>query len=104
MRKHTRLFMAHYGYGEQDYIPCALCGGRAVDLHHIDPKGIGGSAGKDVIENIIPVCRYHHGLAERGVLKPEQLRARVKELLENAKHDSLARQRQYLSMLLLGMD
>ena len=28
--------MDFYGYGEQDFIPCIMCGGKACDVHHID--------------------------------------------------------------------
>ena len=58
--------MDFWGYGIDDYIPCEACGARAVDVHHIDARGMGGdpTAGKDVIENLVGLCREHHELAE----------------------------------------
>jgi hypothetical protein len=52
--------MNHFGYTLADFIPCEICGGQAVDIHHIEPKGMGGSKTKDYIENLIAVCRKHH--------------------------------------------
>lgn len=60
MRKHTRVYMKHFSYGEQDFIPCEVCGGKAVDVHHIDARGMGGSKSKDVIENLMGLCRKCH--------------------------------------------
>jgi len=51
--------MDYFGYGEQDFIPCELCGGKAVDIHHIYGRG----KGKDRIENLMALCRYHHTMA-----------------------------------------
>ncbi len=60
MRKHTKIYLDHYGYDETDFIPCEICGAKAVDIHHIEAKGMGGSKTKDYIENLIAVCRYCH--------------------------------------------
>ncbi len=60
MRKHTKIYLDHYGYDETDFIPCEICGAKAVDIHHIEAKGMGGSKTKDYIENLIAVCRDCH--------------------------------------------
>jgi hypothetical protein len=60
MRKHTKIYLDYYGYDETDFIPCEMCGAKAVDIHHIDAKGMGGSKTKDYIENLIAVCRDCH--------------------------------------------
>ena len=60
MRKHTKIYLDHYGYDETDFIPCEMCGAIAVDIHHIEAKGMGGSKTKDYIENLIAVCRACH--------------------------------------------
>jgi hypothetical protein len=49
MRKHTKIYLDHYGYDETDFIPCEICGAKAVDIHHIEAKGMGGSKTKDYI-------------------------------------------------------
>lgn len=52
------------GYQPGDFIPCEIpyCGKEAVDICHIDARGMGGNpAGdKDVIENLMAKCREHH--------------------------------------------
>ena len=47
-------------YDEFDFIPCEVCGAKAVDIHHIDARGMGGSKTKDVIDNLMAVCRQCH--------------------------------------------
>lgn len=59
MVKHVKVYMDYFGYGEQDVIPCEVCGARAVDIHHINGRG----KGKDVIKNLVALCRYHHNAA-----------------------------------------
>lgn len=56
MQKHTKIYMNHFRYGEQDYVPCEWCGGRSVDVHHLDGRG----PGMDVIENLMGLCRDCH--------------------------------------------
>jgi len=60
MKNHTKVYMDYFGYGEDDFIPCEVCGNRAVDIHHINCRGMGGSNNKDVIENLMGLCREHH--------------------------------------------
>lgn len=62
MKRHTRIYLDYFGYDESSYIPCELCRQKAVDIHHIDCKGMGGnpSGDKDVIENLQALCRYCH--------------------------------------------
>ena len=43
-----------------DFISCEVCGAKAVDIHHIEPKGMGGSKNKDFIANLIALCRSCH--------------------------------------------
>jgi predicted HNH restriction endonuclease len=60
MKKHTKIYMDHFGYDKTDFIGCEVCGTIAVDIHHMDSKGMGGSKTKDYIENLIAVCRNCH--------------------------------------------
>lgn len=48
------------GYAKGDYISSELSPNPAVDIHHIDPKGMGGSSTKDRIENLMAVTREEH--------------------------------------------
>ena len=60
MQRHVRIYMRHFGFGEQDVIMCEHCNQRrAVDVHHIDGRG----PGKDVIENLVGLCRECHTFA-----------------------------------------
>lgn len=60
MKKHTKIYMDHFGYVLDDFIPCEVCGTRAVDIHHIHRRGIGGNPNADKIENLMAVCRSCH--------------------------------------------
>ena len=60
MKKHTKIYLDYFDYGIEDFIPCEICGGKAVDIHHLEAKGMGGSKTKDYIENLIALCREHH--------------------------------------------
>lgn len=52
--------MKYFGYVLDDFIPCEVCGARAVDIHHINNRGAGGAKNKDNIENLMAVCRPCH--------------------------------------------
>lgn len=52
--------MKFFGYGVDSFIPCEVCNSRAVDIHHIDCRGMGGSKTKDDITNLMGLCREHH--------------------------------------------
>ena len=59
MQKHTKIYMDHFGYDISDFIPCEICGAKANDVHHIEGRG----KGKDVITNLMALCRKHHKYA-----------------------------------------
>ena len=61
MQKHTKVYFEHFDLGEQDVVLCEVCGAVAVDVHHIGGRG----PGKDVIENLVGLCRGCHELAHR---------------------------------------
>ena len=61
MKKYTKTYMNYFGYCIEDFIPCETCGSKAVDIHHIDARGMGGSStDTDSIENIMALCRSCH--------------------------------------------
>jgi hypothetical protein len=62
MKKHTKIYFKALGYDTTDFIPSEISGKIAVDIHHIDCKGMGGnpSKDKDRIENIQAVTREEH--------------------------------------------
>lgn len=64
MKTHTKIYFKFFGYVTSDWIKCEIpeCRKQAVDIHHIVCKGMGGnpSGDKDVIENLMALCREHH--------------------------------------------
>jgi hypothetical protein len=62
MQPHTKIYMRFMGYDTSDFIPCEVCGDRATDTHHIEARGMGGDpkGKKDVIENLMALCRSCH--------------------------------------------
>jgi len=61
MQKHTKIYFDFFRYDNSDYISCEACDKyRAVDIHHIEARGMGGSKSKDDIENLMGLCRECH--------------------------------------------
>ena len=67
MKRHTRTYMRHHGYGEQDFVPCEVCGSRCVDVHHIHGRI------SDDIDNLIGLCRACHTDAHDGKITKDEL-------------------------------
>lgn len=70
MQQHTKVYYTFFGYDECDFVPCEVCGNKAVDIHHIKPKSSFGSKLKgtnegeqDHISNLIALCRFCHDSA-----------------------------------------
>ena len=85
MKLHTKLYITYFDYIMDDFIPCEMCNQRAVDIHHIEPRGSGGSKTKDFIENLMALCRSCHIKAENSkefnkLCKIEHLRKLIKKL------------------------
>lgn len=60
MKPHTQTYLRFFGYDTSDFIPCEVCDGKAVDIHHIDCRSMGGTQGKDVVTNLMALCRGCH--------------------------------------------
>lgn len=58
--RHKKIYLKTLKYDEADFIACEVCGAPAVDIHHINAKGMGGSKLRDNIENLIALCRPCH--------------------------------------------
>lgn len=74
MVKYKKVYFDYYRYGEQDTIQCEICNQRAVDIHHIEPKKMGGSKNKDVIENLMALCRECHTSAHNNFYSKKYLK------------------------------
>jgi predicted restriction endonuclease len=59
MTKHCQIYCDYFDYKVQSEIMCEACGAPANDIHHIHGRG----KDKDVIENLIALCRKHHEMA-----------------------------------------
>jgi len=61
--------MDFFDYGEQSFVMCEMCEqDKATDIHHLSPRGMGGSKEKDFIENLMGLCRDCHIKAESDSL------------------------------------
>lgn len=83
MKTHVTNYHKARGLEPGDFIGCEICGCKAVDIHHIEPKGLGGSKKLDKAENLIALCRLCHMRAHN--LKEPYL---TKEELFAANQDS----------------
>ncbi len=85
MKKHIKVYMDYYNYCRDDFIACENCGTTAVDIHHINPRGLGGNplGDKDQIENLIALCRNCHIKAETNKEFNNKLRIYKNELHNN---------------------
>lgn len=62
MQSHTKIYINYFGFTIADFIGCEVCGNKATEIHHIDCRGMGGDPQlkKDVIENLMAMCRECH--------------------------------------------
>jgi 5-methylcytosine-specific restriction endonuclease McrA len=70
MKNHTKIYFEYFGYDKSDFIACEVCGATAVDINHIDARGMGGSKEKDSIDNLMAMCRKCH--TEFGDIKEKK--------------------------------
>ena len=59
MTRHCKVYFDYFGYGIDSFVPCEVCGAKAVDIHHLDGRG----KDKNRIELLIALCRLHHRAA-----------------------------------------
>jgi len=60
MKKHTKIYIDYFNYKIPQDVLCEICGAPAVDIHHIEARGMGGSKEKDTIDNLMALYRHHH--------------------------------------------
>lgn len=76
MKNHTKVYLKGMGYDTTDFIPCEVCQAKAVDIHHIEARGMGGSNNRDTIENLMGLCRACHVAFGDKTQHKEMLQAR----------------------------
>ena len=72
MTRHCKIYMRHFDIGETDTWQCEACMrefhiNNGLEIHHINGRG----EGKDVIENLMCLCRKCHDKAHSSVNKSE---------------------------------
>lgn len=60
MKEHTKVYFEKMGYDTTEFVPCEVCQSKAVDIHHIDARGMGGGKNANDIANLMAVCRVCH--------------------------------------------
>jgi len=60
MKKYILNYMNWFDYDMSSFIPCEVCEAMAVDIHHIECRGMGGSKRKNKIQNLMALCRKCH--------------------------------------------
>lgn len=71
MKAHLKIYLQHRRLTKDDFIGCEVCGRQAVDIHHIQPRGMGGSKFRDTPDNLIALCRVCHDEADFGTSLPK---------------------------------
>lgn len=79
MVKYKKVYLDYYGLDVTDYIGCEICQAKAVDIHHLEIKGMGGSKTKDYIENLIAICRSCHTKCHSSI----KFNTKAKEIHKN---------------------
>lgn len=85
MKPHVKTYLKFFGYTISDFIPCELCGAQAIEIHHVKPRGMGGSKYRDNIENLMAVCRKCHEENE-GKNIQELTEIHLKKMQEHGAH------------------
>ena len=70
MTPHVKVYMRHFDYCLDEIILCERCGKLARDIHHINGRG----RGKDVIENLVALCRDCHTAIHLCQISKEEIR------------------------------
>ena len=90
MRKHTKIYMDFFDYGETCTILCEMmCGEKATDIHHLTKQSkFGSKKERDYVENLMGLCRDCHIKAESDSMF--NMFCRIKHL-ENVCHQVYAK-------------
>ena len=67
MKPHVKIYLTAMSYDVSDFIFCEVCEAQAVDIHHIESRGMGGTKREDTIDNLMAMCRKCH--SELGDIK-----------------------------------
>jgi 5-methylcytosine-specific restriction endonuclease McrA len=79
MKNHIKVYFKHFDYAVPSEVMCERCGSLAVDIHHIQGRG----NDKDIIDNLMALCRKCHTLAHESISKKDMQIVHDKFMLEN---------------------
>ena len=70
MQPYVKIYLDYFDYKTQNEVLCEACQAPANDIHHIHGRG----KDRDVIDNLIALCRRHHEMAHfsKNYIAPEQ--------------------------------
>jgi hypothetical protein len=69
MKPHTKAYFKAFGYDVSSWVPCEVSiiekdfckgNGTAVDIHHVEARGMGGSKDANAVNNLMGLCRECH--------------------------------------------
>ena len=84
-QNYIKIYLDHFNYGDQDFIPSELSGCRAQDIHHLTPRS---KSGTDVIDNHMALTREEHDKAHSDPDYNEYLKTvHLKRLLHYKIHN-----------------
>tara|TARA_Y100001972_G_C7464366_1_gene236811 strand:+ start:265 stop:564 length:300 start_codon:yes stop_codon:yes gene_type:complete len=85
LKNYKKVFSDYWGYADQDTPMCWSCYREmAVDIHHLSGRGMGGSPknAKNIIVNLMPLCRPCHLKAEYSKSFNKELKAVLRNKLD----------------------
>jgi len=82
MKKHTKIYLKFFDIFGDEFVSCEMCGKKAVDIHHIECRGMGGTD-KDNINNLMALCRNCHITYGDKKQYMDLLKQRHKERIQN---------------------
>ena len=77
MTPHLKIYLDYFDLVPGEFLPCEICSKPAVDIHHINGRG----KGKDIIDNLMALCRYCHRKIHDGKIHKDVVRQVHKNFL-----------------------
>ena len=75
MKNHVKVYYEFNRITPGDWVGCRVCGSTANDIHHIEPKGMGGRPNADTPDNLIALCRECHEKAHGNIYTKDFLKS-----------------------------
>jgi len=89
MQRHTKIYFDKSGIDPHGFVPCEICQAQAVDVNHIDARGMGGdpTGSKDTFGNLQAACRdCHNEYGDISDLKPMLKKIHAKQFPTKLKY------------------